>query len=129
MFRKGIPGNITTVPASRARTNHPTLFYIHRDQLWQLINSTTIYAVNAYNVSSSPDDPLQLISTPDSRKQHYYGSWRWLGTMLIYEEGKLSNGGLFYDCPIKGSKDRSTGIFTFIQPLVFSLLRSVLPNS
>ena len=35
--------------------------------------------------------------------------------MLFYEEGKLSNGGLFYECIVPGGKP---GIFTFLRGLV-----------
>lgn len=108
-LNKGFPGNLTAVTNDR----RPEWFYIRQNQLYQVVNSTTIYAVNLKNIGI-PDYPLQLVSS-NKREGNRYGVWRWQGSMLFYEEGKLSNGGLYYECTLK---DGHPGIFTFLKKLV-----------
>ncbi|KAL9712710.1 hypothetical protein Ac2012v2_003947 [Leucoagaricus gongylophorus] len=104
---EGTPGNLTAATEDR----QPEWFYIRQNQLYQVINSTAIYSVNIKNMTGTPDFPLQLLSS-QKRSGNSYGVWRWQGSMLFYEEGKLSNGGLFYECLVPGGKP---GIFTFLR--------------
>jgi hypothetical protein len=67
-------------------------------------------------MTGTPDFPLQLVSGQE-RTGNRYCAWRWQGSVLFYEEGKLSNGGLFYECLVQGGR---SGIFTFLQGLVNS---------
>ena len=103
----GTPGNLTAATEDR----QPEWFYIRQNQLYQVINSTAIYSVNIKNMTGTPDFPLQLLSS-QKRSGNSYGVWRWQGSMLFYEEGKLSNGGLFYECLVPDGKP---GIFTFLR--------------
>lgn len=105
----GTPGNLTAATEER----QPEWFYIRQGQLYQVINSTAIYPVNIKNMTGTSDFPLQLLSSHKRSGNH--GIWRWQGSMLFYEEGKLSNGGLFYECIVPGGKP---GIFTFLRGLV-----------
>ncbi|KXN86266.1 hypothetical protein AN958_10128 [Leucoagaricus sp. SymC.cos] len=104
---EGFPGNITVTTEDR----RPEWFYIRQNQLYQVINSTAIYSVSLKNMTATSDFPLQLVSGAKMRRNRY-SIWRWQGSMLFYEEGKLSDGGLFYECLIK---DGRPGIFTFLK--------------
>ncbi|KAF5364287.1 hypothetical protein D9756_000631 [Leucocoprinus leucothites] len=105
---EGAPGNLTATTEDR----RPEWFYIRKNQLYQVINSTAIYPVNIKNMTGTSDFPLQILSG-QKKTGNRYGSWRWQGSMLFYEEGKMSNSGLFYECLISGGRP---GIFTFLQP-------------
>jgi len=104
----GQPGNLTVLPNSRA----PPLFYIHRNQLWQFNNETSIYPVNTLNTTSTDSFPLQLV-VGKKRSGDQNGLWRWRGTMLYYDQGAMGNSGLYYDCSMEGG---SRGVFMFLQP-------------
>ncbi|KAF9451719.1 hypothetical protein P691DRAFT_637619, partial [Macrolepiota fuliginosa MF-IS2] len=104
---EGFPGNLTATTNAR----RPEWFYIRHNRLYQVVNSTAIYPVNIKNITGTPDYPLQLISS-QKNEGNKYGVWRWQGSMLFYEEGKLSNGGLYYECIPEGSLP---GIFTFLE--------------
>ncbi|KAF7776158.1 hypothetical protein Agabi119p4_4551 [Agaricus bisporus var. burnettii] len=107
-FDEGAPGNITLWGISR----RPEWFYIRQNKLYQVINSTAIYPVNAHNITGTDGHPLQLISA-ENHKGNRYGTWRWQGSMLFYEEGNLNNGGLFYECKLE-NQGRGPGVFTFL---------------
>ncbi|KAF8076379.1 hypothetical protein FPV67DRAFT_414750 [Lyophyllum atratum] len=107
LLHPGQPGNLTVAPNTRV----PSLFYIHRNQLWQFHNETSIYPVNVLN-STMTGFPLQLIVGKKSAGIRS-GSWRWHGTMLYYDQGSAGNGGLYYSCTME---DGSNGVFMFLQP-------------
>ncbi|KAG5646558.1 hypothetical protein DXG03_002861 [Asterophora parasitica] len=98
-------------------SRQPSLFYIHRSQLWLFVNETTIFPVNALNTTNKADFPLQLV-VGRKRQGSKTGLWRWQGTMLYYDQGKDSgNGGLYYSCTLP---DGSNGVFTFLKAYVIT---------
>jgi hypothetical protein len=90
------------------------LFYIHHNRLWRYVNDTSIYAVNLVNDTQIPDmehTPLQL--TLDQKPGGIErGTWKWKGTMLIYEFGGRNNSGVYYDCRLP---DIGFVLLTFLQ--------------
>jgi hypothetical protein len=83
----------------------PKFFISPRDQqLYQVVNSTTIFPVNLYNITAdsiapagpeSQESPIPLqfgtrqaplrLSTAPNREGQTNGFWRWQGPMLYYE--------------------------------------------
>ena len=108
----GNPGNVTV---SRRLT--PPLFYVHNSQLYYYHNMTTIFPMNVHNSTLSSPFPYQM---KVGKKQEGIkgGHWRWQGTMLYYERGTGSNGGVFYSC--KDPTGGLTGLYMFLQPSVHS---------
>ncbi|KAF9009072.1 hypothetical protein BDQ17DRAFT_1349476 [Cyathus striatus] len=104
----GNPGNLTVMPNYRA----PGLFYVGQNQLWNFVNETAIFPVNAINVTSTSEFPLQLI-VGTKQAGISTGSWRWRGTMLYYDQGSRGNQGLFYTCTTDSGLP---GVFMFLQP-------------
>ncbi|KAG6817401.1 hypothetical protein H0H87_009045 [Tephrocybe sp. NHM501043] len=102
------PGNLTILPNARS----PPLFYIHREQLWQFNNETSILYVNAINSTEATGYPVQFVvdTKPAGFKS---GSWHWRGTMLHYDQGPAGKSGVFYSCRLV---DGSYGVFTFLTP-------------
>lgn len=93
-------------------TKVPPLFYIHNDQLWLFHNASTILPVNVQNSTLSSQLPLQLV-VGKQREGVKGGGWRWQGTMLVYEQGRATNNGVYYSC-----QDTSglMGLFMFMIP-------------
>ncbi|KLO19957.1 hypothetical protein SCHPADRAFT_924225 [Schizopora paradoxa] len=92
----------------------PPLFYINNQQLWQLNNQTSILRVNVMNVTDVPGHPAPLkLEISDEEDGLQYGVWRWRGTKLHYDLGKLSNDGVWLKCQTKGGKP---GIYTSLIP-------------
>ncbi|ESK95993.1 hypothetical protein Moror_7338 [Moniliophthora roreri MCA 2997] len=92
-------GNLSIVPFSRIS---PPLFYINRNQLWQFQNQSAIFHVNVVNTTEphypTGEIPLQLM-LDTQRKGIANGNFRWRGTMLHYDLGGRTNGGVYYHCP------------------------------
>jgi hypothetical protein len=87
----------------------PPLYYIHRTQLWQVVNDTTILSVNILNTTSTvpimPEEhpnqpkprPLRLVL--GKKQEGVRGSWRYRGTLLTFDFAAGGNNyGLFYSC-------------------------------
>ncbi|TFK75915.1 hypothetical protein BDN72DRAFT_874163 [Pluteus cervinus] len=99
--------------------NHkaPPLFYVNQGQLWQPVNETTIYRVNVVNTTHTAypnaNFPLKLVlgKKPEGVTG---GVWRWSGTMLYYDNGPQTNGGLYYHCENFGNG--LNGIYFFLKP-------------
>ncbi|KAG5652428.1 hypothetical protein H0H81_005024 [Sphagnurus paluster] len=113
-LRLGEPGNMTVQTTYRGG---PPLFYINQNQLWLFNNATSILPVNALNTTKKAGQPLQLI-VGKKRAGSRSGFWRWQGTMLHYEEGRMGNGGIFYTCEME---DGTSGVFMFLEPYVVYL--------
>ncbi|KAK7470655.1 hypothetical protein VKT23_002078 [Stygiomarasmius scandens] len=100
-YRKDYEGNLT-VTFTRSRYG-PDLFYINRQQLWLFANETAIFPVNVVNTTTVHPDagevPMRLVIGDKHKNTVTSGSWRWRGTMLNYDLGPLSNGGVYYHCP------------------------------
>ncbi|KAJ3531836.1 hypothetical protein NM688_g7517 [Phlebia brevispora] len=103
----GSPGNATV-----KATDYPPLFYVHNGQLWYYHNVTTIWPVNVYNTSLTSRLPLQLkVGTKQEGVRG--GDWRWQGTMLFYEQGSATNGGVYYSCQ---DSNGLNGLFLWLKP-------------
>ncbi|KAJ7904501.1 hypothetical protein B0H14DRAFT_2491202, partial [Mycena olivaceomarginata] len=107
----GEPGNLTALPTVELRA--PPLFSLHKNQLWQYRNWTTIYPVVVKNTTLVDGVPLFQLTLG---KQHTGvvsgGTWTWRGTMLQYNLGSSGNSGIYYTCPLGDT----TGIFMFLEP-------------
>ena len=78
---------------------NPPLFYVYKDQLWQVTNETYILRVNLMNVTETDDHPLPLKLELDTKPQGIKGGeWRWKGTALYFDLGNESNGGIYFSC-------------------------------
>jgi len=97
---KGVAG-----PLSIQENPSPPLFFINNQQLWQLNNQTSILQVNLMNVTGVPGHPAPLkLELSESADGLQDGAWRWRGTKLHYDMGKLSNSGVWFSCQTKGGK-------------------------
>ena len=93
---------------------NPPLFYVYKDQLWQLTNETYILRVNLMNVTDDANHPAPLRLELDTEAKGIKGGeWRWKGTALYYDLGNESNNGLFFSCR-RGSG--YLGVYTSLQP-------------
>ncbi|KIK68174.1 hypothetical protein GYMLUDRAFT_256950 [Collybiopsis luxurians FD-317 M1] len=104
-------GNLTITSGATAYS----LFYIHRGRLWKYNNESSIHAVNVMNLTEEAPGtnqiPLQLVldEKPGGLTS---GSFRWHGSMLLFEQGKTNNSGVYYECLLpKGGY----GLLTFLQ--------------
>ena len=88
------------------------MFYIHNNQLWNYHNASTIYPVHVVNATRSADMPLQLVVGTPRGDVVRGGFWRWQGTMLFYELGTASNGGVYYGCQ---NTEGLMGLFLFLR--------------
>ncbi|EEB91668.1 hypothetical protein MPER_09941, partial [Moniliophthora perniciosa FA553] len=72
------------------------------NQLWQFQNQSAIFHVNVVNTTEphhpTGEIPLQL-TLDTQRKGITNGNFRWRGTMLHYDFGGRTNGGVYYHCP------------------------------
>jgi hypothetical protein len=91
---------------------YPPVFYVHNKELWHYHNATTILPVNVRNSTMSSQLPLQLVVGKE-RGGVRGGSWRWQGTQLIYEHGKVTNQGVYYSCQ---DTNGLMGLFLFLSP-------------
>lgn len=68
--------------------------------------------MNVHNSTLTSELPLQLIV---GKKQEGVkgGSWRWQGTMLFYEQGSATNGGVYYACQ---DTNGLMGLFLYLKP-------------
>lgn len=81
-----------------ANTQDPPLFYINQNQLWLLVNDTTVYPVNVHNSTGTHELPMQLV-LGRKRDGLTQGIWRWKATSLFYEfPGGKTNSGLYFRC-------------------------------
>lgn len=101
----GQSGNLTVLE----NPPNPPLFYVYRNKLWHFVNETAIYNINVINTTSvahpTGEVPLQLvIGSKDSGIKH--GNWRWRGTMLHYDVGGATNGGVYYSCQSRNGGSR-----------------------
>ncbi|KAF5321732.1 hypothetical protein D9619_000940 [Psilocybe cf. subviscida] len=88
--------NLTIVSAAGKRQS--PLFYINQEQLYLLVNETTVYPVNVQNSTAYHDLPMQLV-LGDKRDGITTGKWFWKTTQLYYElPGGKSNDGLYFKC-------------------------------
>ncbi|KAF4619170.1 hypothetical protein D9613_005084 [Agrocybe pediades] len=82
----------------RTNMENPPTFYINQNQLWLLVNETTVYPVNVHNSTTVHQLPMQLI-LGHKRDGITDGTWRWKATQLYYEfPGGNTNHGLYYRC-------------------------------
>ncbi|KDR83747.1 hypothetical protein GALMADRAFT_24321, partial [Galerina marginata CBS 339.88] len=89
--------NLSVMPSSSHRAA-PPLFYINQNQLWLLVNETTVYPVNIHNSTGIHELPMQLI-LGKKRAGITNGIWRWKATQLYYDlPGGKSNQGLYFHC-------------------------------
>jgi hypothetical protein len=96
------PGYAVVRPSSTSQA--PKFFISPRDsQLYQAVNSTTVFPVTLRNITDSsvvsPEAhesplalafgtsraPLRVAIDVDGRKSVSTGTWRWQGPMLVYE--------------------------------------------
>ncbi|KAF5393613.1 hypothetical protein D9757_000026 [Collybiopsis confluens] len=110
--RGGTPfGNLTITSAAPEQG----LFYVHKSRLWRFNNESSIHAVNVRNMSEEAPGtdqiPLQLVldESPGSSQS---SGFRWHGSMLIYEQGKNNNSGVYYECLLPRG---GYGLLTFLQ--------------
>jgi len=93
-------GNLTLLPDTKFP---PPLFYINQNQLWLLVNETTVYPVNIHNSTGFHELPMQLV-LGKKRDGITFGTWRWKATQLYYDlPGGQSNLGIYFHCLIGGS--------------------------
>ncbi|KAF5369895.1 hypothetical protein D9758_001056 [Tetrapyrgos nigripes] len=113
---QGHLGNVTVIFSRRKRS--ADLFYINRQQLWQFANETAIFPVNLVNTTTVIPDtgevPLRLVTGNKDKNLISSGTWRWRGTMLLYDLGPLTNGGVYYDCP---QPTGGSTVITFLKPV------------
>ncbi|KAK1236567.1 hypothetical protein PQX77_000119 [Marasmius sp. AFHP31] len=106
-------GNLTI--SEDSNSGSPPLFYVRNNQLFHFINETYIVNVNVVNTTTiappTAEFPLQL-AVDKKRKGIRNGSWVWRGTMLHYEFGGRSNGGVYYSCP---AEDGGSKLLTFLR--------------
>jgi hypothetical protein len=111
----GQTGNLTIQLTYRG---NPPNFYVNNNRLWLYNNETSIFHVNAVNITTRAGyhpvqgHPLQL-SVNTKREGLMDGVWRWRGTMLYYDYGKYGNSGLYYLCTLN---DGTKGVFMFLKP-------------
>ncbi|EKM59164.1 uncharacterized protein PHACADRAFT_191481 [Phanerochaete carnosa HHB-10118-sp] len=103
----GLTGNATV-----KKDSAPPLFYIHNNQLWNFHNASTIYPVNTVNATKSSQLPLQVVVGKPGSDVVKGGSWRWQGTMLLYEYGSTNNSGVYYSCQ---DTNGLMGLFLFLR--------------
>lgn len=118
-FQEYQPNSVVGVagPLSIQENPSPPLFYISNQQLWQLNNQTSILRVNLLNVTDTPGHPAPLkLEISDDVDGLQYGVWRWRGTKLHYDLGKLSNNGVWFVCQMKGGRP---AVYTSLIPYVY----------
>jgi len=105
---EGVPGEATI---SDSDGTAPPVFFVNQRQLWQLTNQTSILAVNLQNVTGKAPVPLKLVLEQEQGGVEG-GTWRWQGSRLFYDYGKLSNNGLYFACD---EGDGSKSVYTSLQ--------------
>ncbi|PPQ77774.1 hypothetical protein CVT25_011209 [Psilocybe cyanescens] len=94
VHRAGELGNLSII----SNTYEPPYFYISQNQLWLLVNETTVYPVNVHNSTGIHELPMQLI-LGKKKEGIVQGTWRWKATSLYYDfPGGKSNNGLYFRC-------------------------------
>jgi hypothetical protein len=114
---RGTPTNLTIRSNASPRFTEPPIFFIKNYQLYQLNNASSVFHVNVLNTTlptdaSREDHPLRIEITP--QKKGIQGVWKWKQSMLFFEQGKLSNRGVFYACQDKLSGS-TTSVITYLK--------------
>uniref|UniRef100_A0A8H8CJX2 Uncharacterized protein n=1 Tax=Psilocybe cubensis TaxID=181762 RepID=A0A8H8CJX2_PSICU len=100
VHRPGELGNLSVISNNR----EPPYFYINQNQLYLLVNETTVYPVNVHNSTGTHELPMQLI-LGKKRDGVTQGAWRWKATSLYYDfPGGKSNNGLYFRCLLDSGK-------------------------
>lgn len=107
--QSGTAGNITIEAGSA-----PPLFYVYNGHLWYHHNTTTILPMSVHNATLTSQLPLQ-VTVGSEQGAIMGGNWRWQGTMLYYELGSATNGGVYYFCQ---DTNGLMGLFLFLKPSV-----------
>ena len=111
----GIPGQAVIF-----ENPSPPLFYINKNQLWQLTNQTSILRVNVHNVTGEATHPVPYKLALGSKPEGVTGgTWRWRGTMLYFDLGSKTNHGLYFSCQLR---DGTRGVYIALEPYVLSCI-------